>query len=69
MRVRGLQGRAAGRACIVLSAATRIGSSQLFVRLLVCAASESVELDHVLDPSGAAEKEIAVRLHWKAPGD
>src|SRR5215470_6820127 len=30
---------------------------------------ESIELDDVFDPSGTAEQEIAVGIHWKAPGD
>ena len=29
----------------------------------------SIKLDYILNPSGAAEKKIAVCVHWKAPSD
>src|ERR1700739_2583589 len=37
--------------------------------VVLWAPGESVKLDYVFDPSGAAEKKIAVCFHWKAPSD
>src|SRR5215813_8933554 len=37
--------------------------------LMFLAANESIKLDDVFDPSGAAEKEITICVRWKPPGD
>ena len=37
--------------------------------LYVSAASESVQLDHVLDATGTTEQKVAVCVHGKAAGD